>query len=417
MQDGRDVARRVHHGDVVAARGRGRLGRVGDRVPHLEQVEPHPGVVLGEDRLKRQRVALGIVLPPALGVDQVADPDHLEQALRRFRRRPELLQVEELQHVEHLDDVRPAVVGGRRAGDPKVAVGPPGRFLPARLPALEVLAGEHAAVRLDDLADRLREVPPVEVVVPLLGEPLQGVGGPLLVEHRVGARDGVAVEEDLASGGGPADLVRLDEDLAPEERVHLEPVPGVGDRVRHQVLPGERAVAVVRRLEPAPPARNRDAAPGGEIMGAVARKRRHRRIHVAVDVGGLAGRLVEIHLGQTAGDRRHVRLDDGLGDRGGERRVAGVPAAFQDVHRGPGRERVGGDRHPAPAFGGALPPEVGELDQAPAFGGAGSGRGGCRSGGKRHAGEAGGPGSEEGSARGTRLHGEPPGGRTYHPRL
>ena len=250
--------------------------------------------------------------------------------------------------MEHLDDVGAAVVRRRGPGDPEVPVGAPRRFLPARLPALEVLRGQDAAMRLDHLADLFREVAPVEVVVPFLGEPLQRVRRLLLVERRSRARDGVSVEEDLPPGGRLADLVGLDEDLAPEERVHLEPVPGVGDRVGHQVLPGKRAVAVVGRLEAAPPARHRDPAPAGQVMAAVAGERRHRRVHVAIDVGGLAGRLVEVHLRQAAGDRGHVRLDHGLGDRGRERRVAGVPAALQDVDRGAGRKRVRGDRHPAP---------------------------------------------------------------------
>ena len=390
VEDGRDVAGRVHHRHVVAARGRGWFAGARDRVPHLEQVEPHPRVVLREDRLERQRVARGIVLPAALRIDQVADPDHLEQALGGFDRRAESLQIEELQHVQHLDDVSAAVVRGRGTGDLEIPVRPPRRLLPARLPAFEVLRGQDAARGLDHLADLLREVPPVEVVVPLFGEPLQGVGGLLLVERRAGPGDRVPVEEDLAARGGAADLLGLDEDFAPEERVHLEAAPGVGDRVRHQLLPGQRSVAVVGRLEAAPPAGHRHPAPRGEVVRAVAGKRRHRRVHVAVDVGRLAGRLVEIQLGEAAGDGGHVRLDHGLGDRGGERRVAGVAAFFQGVDGGPGRERVRSDRHSAGALGGGLLAEVGEFDEALALYGVGAGGRGHRARcGKRGAGEAG----------------------------
>ena len=298
VEDGRDVAGRVHHRHVVAARGRGRLAGARDRVPHLEQVEPHPRVVLREDRLERQRMARRIVLPAALGIDQVADPDHLEQALGGFDRRAESLQIEELQHVQHLDDVGAAVVRGRGTGDLEIPIRPPRRLLPARLPAFEVLRGQDAARGLDHLADLLREVPPVEVVVPLLGEPLQGVRGLLLVERRAGAGDRVPVEEDPAARGGAADLLGLDEDFAPEERVHLEAFAGVGDRIRHEFLSRQRSVAVVGRLEATPPAGHRHPAPRGEVVRAVAGKRRHRRVHVAVDIGGLAGRLVEIQSGR-----------------------------------------------------------------------------------------------------------------------
>ena len=212
----------------------------------------------------------------------------------------------------------------------------------------------------------------------------------LLVERRARARDRVPVEEDLAARGGAADLLGLDEDLAPEERVHLEAVAGVGDRVRHQFLSGQRSVAVVGRLEAAPPAGHRHSAPRGEVVRAVAGKRRHRCVHVAVDVGGLAGRLVEIQLGEAAGDGGHVRLDHGLGDRGGERRVAGVAALFQDLDGGAGRERVRGDRHPAGSLGRGLLAEVGEFDEALAlYGVGGRGRGGRARCGKRGAGEAG----------------------------
>ena len=58
--------------------------------------------------------------------------------------------------------------------------------------------------------------------------------GLLLVERRARARDRVPVEEDPAARGGATDLLGLDEDLAPEERVHFEAAPGVDDRVRHQ---------------------------------------------------------------------------------------------------------------------------------------------------------------------------------------
>ena len=171
-------------------------------------------------------------------------------------------------------------------------------------------------------------------------------------------------------------------------------------------------MAVVGSLEAAPPARHRHPAAAGEVVPAVAGERRHRRVHVAVDVGGFAGRLVEVHLGQAAGDGGHVRLDHGLGDRGGKRRVAGVPALFQDVDGGAGRERVRGDRHPAGALGRSLLAEVGEFDEALAF--RGVGRGGRRSGGrKRGAGDAGGGGSEECSAGSADCHGGPPEGRTY----
>ena len=390
MEDRRHIPGGVHHGYMVAAGGRRRLRGGSHRVTHLQQLEPHPGVLRGEDGLQRQRVALRVVLPRALGVHQVADAHHLQQTLGGFGRRTERFQVKVLQHLEHLDEVGAAVVGRRGTGDPPVAVAAPARFLPPRFPAGEIVRRQHAAGGLHHFTDAAGELAPVEVVVPLFGEALQGVGGALLDEEPVRPRDRAVVEEDLAPFGSAADLLRLDEDLAPEEGVHLEALAGVGDGRRHQVLAGERTVAVVRGFEPAPPAGDGHAAPGGEVVDAVARQRRQRRVHAAVDIGGLAGGGVVEQLREAAGDRGHVRLDHGLGHRGGEGRVAGVPAALEHFDGFPGGERVGGDRHAALAGRRLLPPEVGAVDEALPLGAVRRGRGGRRRGERqgRGAGEA-----------------------------
>ncbi len=118
VEDGGHIAVAVHHRHVVATRWR-RFLRLGLFVAHLQQLETHPGVILGEDGLEGQGVCLRVALLAALREHLVVDLNHLVEDLRILGRRAELWKVEELEHIQNLDDVGAAIIRWWRSHHPQ----------------------------------------------------------------------------------------------------------------------------------------------------------------------------------------------------------------------------------------------------------------------------------------------------------
>lgn len=118
MEDGGDVARTIdrrhmttagrRHVQIIAARH-----GPGQRRVHLQQVEPHPRVFLGHDLGRRHAMVFRVAMLAAVEVDLRGNARHLPERLGRCRWRPELGEIQELEHVHDLDDVHAAVVGER----------------------------------------------------------------------------------------------------------------------------------------------------------------------------------------------------------------------------------------------------------------------------------------------------------------
>ena len=75
-----NVALFIHHGHMIAAwvrrRFRSRLG-----IAHLEELETHAGVLLGQNGFERHGVACGIGLPRAFQINGIMHVDHLTEHL------------------------------------------------------------------------------------------------------------------------------------------------------------------------------------------------------------------------------------------------------------------------------------------------------------------------------------------------
>jgi len=372
MEDGRDVARAIDRRHVTAS-GRRHVQVIaarhgpGQRRVHLQQVKPHPRVFLGHDLGRRHAMVFRVPMLAAVHVDLRGDARHLPERLRRRRRRPQPGEIQELEHVHDFDDVHAAVVGKRGAGQLVAAISPARRLIEADVVSREVVGRDDAARRAHDGGVLLREVPLIEVLVALGCKAPQRVGRALLHDELARVEHPPVRKKDLTALLGPAEHVRRHEHLAPEEGMDLEAVARVGDGRGAEVLRRLGPELLTRRLVPGPEPGHAGAEPGRRRVRPPTRELRHGRVHAAVDVVQLAGRGLVVEETQDAGDAGHVRLDDGLGHRGGERGVGRVAAGAKDVRAGPRRERMRADDEAAHAGRDVLAAEHGPGNQPPPF--------------------------------------------------
>ena len=313
-----------------------------------------------ERYVHEQRIADPVVLVDRGVFHRLADDADIFRRIVAHAR-----QIEILQNVEHLQDHDPAA---RRlvAGNAVVAIVRPQRFGPDGLVVFEVLVGEQSAVRSHVGGDLLGHLAGIEDIGATFRDAAQGVRHIRVLEYAADLLKLVIfIEIDAAAGwsrthfvaAGDTTVIVLLGPVTIDIRPDDEAILGIFDGWRADVFPVHRAVLFDSLIIGLQAARDHDRLVA-DLVNPVLQEEaetvagfaddqifphifayRCRRAGVEVDesVKPLL-RQVEMH-GAESGNAAHLRVDDVLHQRAGDRGVDGVATLHHDD--GAGLDRLG----------------------------------------------------------------------------